>query len=179
MLPGSADEAKPTKEDTATEKWGQSPDAPCLEPSPHIDGLQCEIINLLKFKLTRYRFSANVAKMINQCMLCLLGGASFHVYMDRSLVLQAKVPSLHSGMNYCLTQFLLKRFVQISCYFSYLLVHLYEFACLWFQTNSHYKFSYRRVRSVPEIVLGSWLSKIFTSKEDEILCTHQKICCEN
>jgi len=26
MLPGSADEAKPTKEDTATEKWGQSPD---------------------------------------------------------------------------------------------------------------------------------------------------------
>lgn len=83
-------------------------------------------------------------------MLCLLGGASFHVYMDRSLVLQAKVLSLHSGMNYCLTQFLLKRFVQISCYFSYLLAHLYEFACLWFQTNSHYKFSYRRVRSVPE-----------------------------
>ena len=117
MLPGSADEAKPTKEDRATEKWGQSPDAPCLEPSPHIDGLHCEIINLLKFTLTRYRFSANVAKRINQCMLCLLGGATFHVYMDRSLVLQPMVPSLHSGMNYCLIQFLLKRFVQISCYF--------------------------------------------------------------
>ena len=73
-----ADGSKPTKEDRATEKWGQSPDAPCLEPPPHIDGLHCEIINLLKFKLTRYRFSANVTRRINQHMLCLLlGGASF------------------------------------------------------------------------------------------------------
>ena len=89
-------------------------------------------------------------------MICLLlGGSSFQVYMDRCLDLQAKVPSLQSGMNHCLIKFLLKLFVQISCYLSYLLVHPYEFACLWFQTNSHYKFSYRTVRFVPEIALGT------------------------
>ena len=56
-MPGTADKAKPTKEVRATVKWSQSPDVPCLEPSQPVDSLLCEIINLLKFKLTKSRFS--------------------------------------------------------------------------------------------------------------------------
>lgn len=64
MVPAGADEAKPTAEDRATMKWVQSPDVPCLLPSPPKDSLLCEKINLLTVKLGESRFSATCCQHV-------------------------------------------------------------------------------------------------------------------